>query len=61
MYVPHMKNMTELEDDSKYSVFILIFDSLSKLMFLRQVTSIIRLNLISGFHFEEIFPSPGQS
>ena len=37
IYVPRLSNMVQLEDQAKYSVFILIFDSLSRLMFLRSV------------------------
>ena len=35
MYVPQLRDVDQLEDTEKYSVIILIFDSLSKQMFLR--------------------------
>ena len=35
MYVPQLRDIKQLEDAEKYSVIVLIFDSLSKQMFLR--------------------------
>ena len=37
IYVPQLGNMIEREDPTKYSVVLLILDSLSRLMFLRSV------------------------
>ena len=37
IYVPQLGNMIERKDQTKYSVVLLILDSLSRLMFLRSV------------------------